>query len=108
MGGHRFDVDDVAEVSRHLDALEERYRELEVLEVALRETLRSLRRTRSELGQTLARLDRLDRGALTSESEDETSFSEREGPALRKAGQAESQKPTEFESFGALRRERRP
>jgi len=71
----RFDEEDVVEVMRHLDRLEERYRELGDLEATLRDALSAVQRTRTELRDTLRRLDRLD--------------AEREGPSVRKASPSE-------------------
>ncbi|GAC1351805.1 MAG: hypothetical protein NVSMB1_08400 [Polyangiales bacterium] len=59
-GAPRFDEEDVVEVMRHLDRLTDRYRELQDLETTLRDALRAVRRTRSELRETLNRLDYLD------------------------------------------------
>ncbi len=81
----RFDEDDVAEVMRHLDRLEERYRELGDLEATLREAIRAVRRTRGELKETLKRLDRLDQ----ERTEESAPGSDREGPSVRKASPSE-------------------
>ena len=92
----RFDAEDAAEVMRHLDKLEERYHELETLEATLREALRAVRRTRSEMRETLQRLDRLDneragheRAAGELVAVEAEPVSEREGPSLRKASPVE-------------------
>ena len=90
----RFDAEDVAEVMRHLDDLEARYRELGDVEASLRDALRNVRRTRAELLQTLRRLDRLDAeravssssvGERDADAEIDGEPAEAAGPGLAKA-----------------------